>query len=252
MKYLAIIQARCGSTRLPSKVLKDLCGKTVLERMIDRVKKSKHIDELIVATTMNTEDLPIIRLVSGLNIRVFAGSSNDVLDRFYQAAKLVQPEYVVRLTSDCPVFDFKLLDEAIEELSPITDDLRMLSETFPDGLDLEILRYSVLEDMWRKAVLQSEREHVTLYIKNHIDNYNVQDFVCKLGNLHDQRWTIDEPEDLQFIKALYKYFAPKWDFTMKEIYELLLVRPDIEEINKGFIRNEGLLKSLASDRVFKD
>jgi spore coat polysaccharide biosynthesis protein SpsF (cytidylyltransferase family) len=249
MKYLAMIQARCGSMRFPSKVLKDLCGKTVLERMIDRVQKSKYIDELIVVTTINTEDLPIIRLVSGLGLRVFAGSSGDVLDRFYQAAKLIQPEFIIRLTADCPVFDFNLLDEAIEALSPSTDDLRMLSETFPDGLDLEILRYSVLEDIWRNAKLLSEREHVTLYIKNHLDKYNVQDFVCKLGNLHDQRWTIDEPEDLLFIETLYKHFTPKWDFTMAEIYELLLVRPDIKAINKGFIRNEGLLKSLAHDTV---
>jgi spore coat polysaccharide biosynthesis protein SpsF len=252
MKYLAMIQARCGSKRFPSKVLKNLCGKTVLERMIDRVNKSQRIDEIIVLTTLNIEDLPIISLVSGLGLRVFAGSSEDVLDRFYQAAKLIKPEYIIRLTADCPLFDYQTLDEAIEIISPSTDDLRMLSETFPDGLDLEILRYSVLEDIWRSAKLLSEREHVTLYIRNHLEKYNVQDFVCKLGNLHDQRWTIDEPEDFMFIEAIYKHFAPRWDFTMKEILEFLLVRPDIEEINKGFIRNEGLIKSLAQDALMNN
>lgn len=249
MNFLAMIQARCGSTRLPGKVLKDLQGKTALERVIDRVSKAKLVDEVMVVTSLNIEDLPIVKLVSSLGSRVFAGSSLDVLDRYYQAAKLLEPKYIIRITADCPVFDHQVLDMAIESLKPGTEYLGMLSETFPDGLDLEIIAFSALKTAWKSARLASEREHVTMYIKNNREQFQIQDFICPLGNLHDQRWTIDEPEDYQFIKALYDHFAPQWDFSMEEIFLYLKEHPEIREINRGLVRNEGLLKSLANDRI---
>lgn len=253
MKFLAMIQARCGSTRLPGKVLKDLCGETALQRVIERVQKSKYVDETMVVTTINVEDIPIVKLVSGLGVRVFTGSAYDVLDRYYQAAKLIKPDYVIRITADCPVFDYKLLDEAIEELKEDTDYMGSLSETFADGLDLEIVRYEALEKAWKKACLASEREHVTLYIKNNKDQFTVQDYVCKFGNLHDQRWTIDEPEDYEFIKTIYKHFYSinKPDFLSIDILEYLQQNPDVVNINKGFIRNEGLLISLKNDKILE-
>ena len=251
MKYLVIIQARCGSTRLPEKVLKDIEGKTALEQMLSRVSRSKSIDEIIVATTMNREDIPIVNLVSSLGYRVFAGSSDDVLDRYYQAAKLLCPEYVIRLTADCPLFDWRLLDEAISELKDDTDDLCSYTETFPDGEDLEIVRFSVLEEMWKNARLASEREHVTLYVKKHPEIYKLQNYECKLGNLKDERWTLDESGDLDLIRAVYKHFAPRTDFSMTEIYRYLQDNPEIRNLNQKYIRNEGLLKSLAEDRVVK-
>ena len=249
MKFLVIIQARCGSTRLPSKVLKDVEGKTALEQMLGRVSRSAKADEIMVATTIHAEDLSIINLVSGLGYRVFAGSSDDVLDRYYQAAKLIRPEYVIRLTADCPLFDWRLLDEAIDELKEDSDDLCSYTETFPDGEDLEIIRFSVLEEMWRKALLASEREHVTLYVKKRPETYKLQNYECKLGNLKKGRWTLDEPEDLELIRAVYRHFAPKTDFSMEEIYYFLQEHPEIREINQKYIRNEGLLKSLAEDRM---
>ena len=136
MKYLVMIQARCGSTRLPNKVLKDLCGKPALQRMIERVQKSRMIDEVMVITSIEKNNLPILRLCSDLGVRVGVGSENDVLDRFYQTAKLLKPEYVIRLTADCPCFDATLLDQAISELEPDSDYMGMLSESFADGLDL--------------------------------------------------------------------------------------------------------------------
>ena len=248
MKFVAMIQARYGSSRLPGKILMDLCGKTALERMLDRVKCSKHVDEIIVLTSFNPEDIATVKLVSGLGLRVFAGSSHDVLDRYYQAAKLIKPEYIIRLTADCPVFDPIVLDKAIESLKPDTDYLGMLSETFPDGLDLEIVKYSVLEQAWKNADLTSEREHVTLYIKNNKDKFAVQDYVCPLGNLNNQRWTIDEPEDYEMIKALYEYFAPDALFGMESTYSFLQENPGVASINSIHIRNEGLLISLKNDR----
>lgn len=249
MKYLAIIQARCGSSRLPSKVLKKIEGKTALEQMLGRVSRSAWVDEIIVATTLNKEDIPIVNLVSSLGYRVYAGNSEDVLDRYYQAAKLIQPEYVIRLTADCPLFDWRVLDRAITSMRPETDDLLMLSETFPDGQDLEILRFSVLQSMWKKARLASEREHVTLYIKNHLDQFVVQDYSCELGNMNAERWTLDEAEDLEMIRAVYKAFAPRTDFSMEEIFAFLNEHPEVRLLNQGIVRNEGLLKSLENDRV---
>lgn len=251
MKFLAIIQARCGSSRLPAKVLKDLCGKTALEHVIERVKKSKYVDEVMVATTINKEDIPIVQLVSSIGTRVFAGSSQDVLDRYFQAAKLLQPEYVIRITADCPVFDAKILDDAIEKLKPETEYMAALSETLADGLDLEIVRFESLKLAWSKAQLASEREHVTLYIKNNRNQFLIQDYESILGNLYDERWTIDEPDDYLFIKNIYEYFyrMGKRDFDSVDILDYLNKNPEIREINRGFIRNEGLLISLKNDRI---
>lgn len=253
MKFLAIIQARCGSSRLPAKVLKDLCGKTALERVIDRVKKSKYVDEVMIATTINKEDIPIVQLVSQLGIRVFVGSSQDVLDRYYQAAKLLCPEYVIRITADCPVFDADILDDAIEKLKPETDYMAALSETLADGLDLEIMRFEVLKRAWSEAQLASEREHVTMYIKNNKNLFQIQDYKSPLGNLHEERWTIDEPEDYLFIKKIYEHFYKlgREDFDSKDILLYLDKNPEIRDMNRGFIRNEGLLISLKNDRIVK-
>lgn len=253
MKFLAIIQARCGSSRLPSKVLKDLCGKTALERVIERVERSKYVDEVMVATTLNKEDIPIVQLVSSMGKRVFAGNALDVLDRYYQAAKLIRPEYVIRITADCPVFDAGLLDDAISKLKPETDYMAALSETMADGLDLEIIRFDILKLAWKEAQLASEREHVTMYIKNNRDKFQVQDYESPLGNLHEERWTIDEPEDYLFIKNVYEHFEKegKEYFDSKDILEYLDANPEVRKINQGFIRNEGLLISLENDRIVK-
>ena len=248
MKFLVIIQARCGSTRLPDKVLKLIQGKTCLELMLNRVSKSKIIDEIIVATTINKEDMKIVNLVSNLGYRVFVGSSNDVLDRYYQCAKLIKPEYVIRLTSDCPLFDYRVLDEAISELKPDTDYLTELSETFPDGQDIEIMKYSVLEETWENADMASEREHVTLYIRNHKEKYKIQDFVCKIGNLNKERWTLDEPKDFELISNVYNHFLPNNDFTMKEVYDYLQSHQEVHAINNMINRNEGLAKSIREDK----
>jgi len=248
---LVIIQARCGSSRLPGKVLKDIYDKTALERMIDRVKKSQSIDEIIIATTINKEDIEIVKLISLLDLRIFIGSSDDVLDRYYQVAKLVKPQYVIRLTSDCPLFDYEILDDAIKTFEDKKCDyLGMISETFPDGLDLEIMKYEALETAWKQADLISEREHVTLYIKNHPELFDIFDYKCSQGNLKHMRWTLDESEDLIFIQAVYKYFINlgKDYFSMNEILEFLDKNPEVANINNKFIRNEGLIKSLRNDK----
>lgn len=151
MKYIAMIQARCGSSRLPDKVLKDLSGKTDLQWVIERVQRSKSMDEVMVVTSMEKNNLPLIRLCAELNVRVFAGSEEDVLDRYYQAAKLLKPDYVVRITADCPLFDWRYLDMAVKEMEADTDYMAGLTESFPDGEDIEIITYDALKQSWVKA-----------------------------------------------------------------------------------------------------
>ena len=191
MKYLAMIQARCGSTRLPNKVLKDLCGKPALQRMIERVQKSKMVDEVVVVTSIERNNLPILNLCSEIGIRVGIGSEDDVLDRFYQTAKLLKPEYVIRLTADCPCFDAELLDMALSGMDEDADYMGMLSESFADGLDLEIMKFPALEKSWKEAEHSFEREHVTQYIVRHPEKFKLQDFKSPIGYFGDNRWTVD-------------------------------------------------------------
>ncbi len=249
MKYLVIIQARCGSSRLPNKILKELGGKPDLQRVIERVRRSKYVDEVIVATTLNKEDVPVVKFVSDLGYRVFAGSSDDVLDRYYQVAKLIKPEYVVRITADCPVIDPEILDDAISKMTPEDDYCAALTETLADGLDIEIVKYASLEKAWNEATLASEREHVTLYIKNHPELFQIRDYECTFANLHNERWTLDEEDDYRLLCEIYNHFMEvgKEDFSAKDIYEFLNANPKLREINAGIMRNEGLKISLEND-----
>lgn len=252
MKYLAIIQARCGSTRLPNKVLKDLCGKPVLQRMIERVKLSKMIDEVMVVTSIEKDNLPILRLCADLDVRVGIGSEEDVLDRFYQTAKLLKPEYVIRLTADCPCFDAELLDVAIQGMDQSKDYCGMTSESFADGLDLEIMKFSALEKAWREARHSFEREHVTQYMIRHPEIFEQMDFKSPIGYFGNHRWTVDEPEDFELVSKIYGHFVEEChreDFGYKDILAFLDKNPEIMAINQKYTRNEGLEKSIREDRI---
>lgn len=251
MKHLIIIQARCGSSRLPGKVLKDLCGKTALERVIERCQQARSVDEVVVATTSNKQDLKIVKLVSAMKVRVFVGSSGDVLDRYYQVAKLLRPEYIIRITSDCPMIDPDIIDDMVDTMHSDSDYIAGISETLADGLDVEIMTYAALKKSWKEATLAHEREHVTMYIKNHPELFKIQDYRCKLGNLHDHRWTLDEPEDYEMLRRSYIALLDmgKENFRTKDVLEMLGMHPEILKINKGFIRNEGLQISLKNDHI---
>lgn len=253
MKYLAMIQARCGSTRLPNKVLKDLCGKPVLQRMIERVRKSKLVNEVIVVTSIEKNNLPILSLCANLDIRVGIGSEDDVLDRFYQTAKLLKPKYVVRLTADCPCFDAGLLDAALQEMNEDADYCgNAANGTFADGLDFEIMKFSALEKTWRESIHTFEREHVTQYIVRHPNLFKVQDYQSPIGYFGNYRWTVDESEDFEVVSLIYNHFQ-KTDigdaFTYKDILEYLNMHPEITDINRMYSRNEGLEKSIREDHI---
>ena len=252
MKFLAMIQARCGSTRLPNKVLMNLAGKSALQRTIERVSQSNYVEEVIVVTSIEKDNLQIVKLCCELGIRVFVGSENDVLDRFYQAAKLLNPEYLIRVTADCPLYDARLLDHAIEQLESNTDYAGQFGiETYADGLDIEITKFSALEKSWYEAKLQSEREHVTQYIRKHPDLFCLKEIRCPIPNLKDERWTLDEKEDYLVIKAIYDYFSEIGNNnpTSVQVLNFLNENEEIHRYNKKFARNEGLMKSLQCDSL---
>ena len=252
MKYLVMIQARCGSTRLPNKVLKDLCGKPALQRMIERVQRSTLADEVMVVTSINRENLPILALCASIGVRAGVGAEDDVLDRYYQTAKLIRPEYVIRLTADCPCFDAELLDLALQEMAEDTDYMGMTSESFADGLDLEIMKFSALERAWKEADHSFEREHVTQYIIRHPELFRLQNFESPVGYFGDHRWTVDEPEDFELVKKVYEHFELELgrdDFGYRDILDFLNSHPEIKELNRMYTRNEGLAKSIREDRI---
>lgn len=246
MKFLVIIQARCGSTRLKNKVLLPLNGKPSLQRVVERVQKSQYIDGIVVATSIDKQNLPIVKLCADLDVNVFVGSENDVLDRYYQAAKLFSPEYVIRITGDCPLIDPKIIDNAIEKLEPETDYLGMLSESFADGLDVEIFRFSALKRAWKEASLMSQREHITQYIIHNPDIFILQDYTSGIEGFGKKRWTVDESEDYEFMQKIYRHFGDN-DFSYLDVLEYLKQNPSLEAINSKYARNEGLAISLAND-----
>ncbi len=251
MNTVAIIQARVSSTRLPGKILKKIEGKTILEHVIDRVKAAQNLDDIIVATTVRKEDLEIVKLCASLGISVFCGSEDDVLDRYYQAARLFKVNHVVRITSDCPLIDFKIIDDVTDLYFKEKVDYvsNTIPETFPDGEDVEVFSFKALKTAWKNAKMSSEREHVTPYLKNNPKIFRTVNFKCKIY-LADKRWTIDEPEDFEFIRIVYENLYPQdLLFGMDKILLFLKKHPEVKRINKNIIRNEGYLKSLKEDKL---
>ncbi len=225
----------------------------MLFHVIQRVKKSKLIEDIVVATTKKKEDLEIVKIAKKCGVRDFRGSEDDVLDRFYQAAKVAKAESIVRITADCPLIDPVVVDKVIEHfLSGCYDYAsNTLKRTYPDGLDTEVFTYKVLERAWKNAKWASEREHVTPYIIKHPEMF-------RLGNVENEkdlsymRWCVDTERDLKFVRAVYRHlYKKKKVFLMDDILKLLERRPEIMAINKGIPTNEGYLKSLREDRIVR-
>lgn len=251
MKIVAIIQARVGSTRLPKKVLLYLEGKTVLERVIERVTASKLINDVVIATTVNKDDLEIVKICSSNGVSVYCGSEDDVLDRYFQAARLLKADHIVRITADCPLIDPTVISEVIEfHLHKKADyTSNTFKETYPDGQDVEIFTFETLMKAWKNASLASEREHVTPYIRKNPDVFKLLNLEYK-DNLSQKRWTLDNPEDYVFIKIIYNNLYHKNPlFGMKEIMKFINENPEIERINQHIVRNEGYLKSITEDKI---
>jgi spore coat polysaccharide biosynthesis protein SpsF (cytidylyltransferase family) len=246
MKVAAFIQARMGSSRLPGKVLAKLGGIEALGHVVARTNASG-VDETFVLTTLSPLDLPIVRYCAEHGVRVSCGSENDVLDRYWQTARLVDAEHVLRITADCPILDPRIVREVVDlHLSSGADyTSNTLPECYPDGLDCEIFRGTVLERAWREARLPSEREHVTPYMKKNPGLFRLVSLKSP-ENLNHMRWTLDTPDDLEFLSRIFQELGTGI-FGMDEVLSLLRKRPELESINGGQIRNEGYLKSLGED-----
>lgn len=240
-----------GSTRLSGKVLREVCGRTLLSLQIERLKYSKEIDGIVVATTNKKIDDDIYKECEKNYVFCYRGSESDVLDRYYQTAKynnMKDDDGIVRITGDCPLIDPFIVDEVIRLFKRSNADYASNVEppTYPDGLDTEVFKFSALRKAWQNAKLKSEREHVTTYILNNeyfkrVNLKNKRDISCL-------RWTLDEYEDYKLIKFIYEKMYKKDSlFIMKDILNLMDQYPEIYNINRKYTRNEGLQKSLAND-----
>jgi spore coat polysaccharide biosynthesis protein SpsF len=248
---LAILQARFSSSRLPGKVLKPILGKPMLLHQIERVQHSKMIDKLVVATSVDSSDDNIEKMCIDNNIEIFRGNLNNVLDRFYQCSKCYDPSHIVRLTGDCPVTDWQVIDQAIESHLSTESDYtsNILPPTYPDGMDVEIAKMSALKEAWKCAVLPSELEHVMPYIRNNLKfkKFNLE---CE-KDLSEHRWTVDNSEDFEFIERVYEeLYLDNNKFNARDILRLLERNPHIKDTNYHIMRNEGALKSYEEDKEF--
>ena len=259
-RTIAIIQARMSSTRLPGKVLREIAGEPMLARVIERARRAKLVDEVVLATTTDPSDDPVAEFCAERGYNFTRGSLNDVLDRYYQAAKEYKAEVIVRLTADCPVLDPDVVDETIQVLGisnqglGVTDEMPFafvtnrlpppMGRSFPIGLDTEVCTFTALERAWKEATEKHQREHVMPYfyedtalttdhsrlatgisprgfkiaLVNHVPDY---------GSL---RWTVDTPEDLEFIRQVFARFD-RDDFGWKDILALLEKEPALAKIN---------------------
>lgn len=246
---LLIIQARMGSTRLPGKVLKSIKGQTLLEIQQMRIKPSKLVDEIIIATTLNKEDDAVELFCKQKNINCFRGSDWDVLDRYYQAAKKFNPTNIIRVTSDCPLHHHSVIDFVIEEYLKSGNDYFSNSNNEPDfledGFDVEVFSFKALEMAWNEAKLLSEREHVTPYIKNS------GKFKCgwkKFNPNYQFKLSVDSENDFKAVEAIFNSFPSLADFGMDEVIEILKTKPKLLDLNKESIINSGYIKSIQNDK----
>lgn len=255
MKILAITQARYGSTRLPAKILKEVNGQTLLEIHLRRILKSKLINKLKIATTDEDGSKYIVDVANKVGVEYFKGSVEDVLSRFYGTAEKEAPDYVVRLTSDCPLIDPKVIDDTIQFcIDNGCDYARTDASCFPDGLDTEVFKFSALVRAYKEANLSSEREHVTPYIWKNSSAWGGDKFISiKLQNkdgvydASEYRITIDEPEDFEVIKAIIEALGT--DKSWKEYIDYLIAHGEIKSLNSKFGYNEGYEKSIKNDKV---
>jgi len=242
---LAIVQARMGSSRLPGKSLADIEGHPMLWHVVERVRRAQLVHKVVVATSDKIADDPIAEFCEREGILCFRGSEDDVLDRFYQAAKEHSGEVLVRVTADCPLIDPSVIDRVVERYERGSFDYvsNVMRCTYPDGLDAEVFSISALERAWREAQKLSEREHVTPYLRSgKFRTANVESDLPVSGGQY--RWTVDEPPDLEFVRRVYSAFAGNGGFGFHDVFRLLKERPDVATAQATAISNEGYYRSL--------
>lgn len=233
MQVVAIIQARMGSTRLPGKVMELIAGETMLARVVKRTRRASLIDSVVVATTMERMDELIVEECNKLEAPVFRGKEDDVLDRYYRTALACHAENVVRITADCPLIDPVEIDKVVKEFLNQKPDYasNSLERTYPRGLDTEVMTIGALAKAWQEAPEYYQRAHVTPYIYQNPKLFKL----CSVKADEDystHRWTVDTPEDLAFVQAVYQQFGNGDGFCWKDVLEVLEREPQLMELNR--------------------
>jgi spore coat polysaccharide biosynthesis protein SpsF len=241
---LAILQARSSSTRFPNKVLADLGGQPMILQQIKRLKRSKLIDKLVVATTTDPSDDQLVELLHGQGISFYRGSLDNVMKRFIDVIQNEKPDIVVRLTADCPLADARVIDLVIQEHISSGSEYtsNTLKPTYPDGLDVECFVPITLQNIYDSNPSEIECEHVTYGLYNRPDfcsTHSVEQEVDR-SNL---RWTVDLPEDLDFVRAVYSAFEPDcYSFGQEDLVEMAQTRPEFHRTNTILERNASLIE----------
>ncbi len=240
MKIVAIIQARINSSRLPNKVLHDLSGKSLLEHVVLRLKPSKKINKIVVATTTRLHDDQIEDLCKRLEIDCYRGSETNVLERYFEASELFKADIIIRITADDPFKDYRIIDNAIDILIEKKLDFVCNNNppTFPEGLDVEVITFEALRNSYLNATTDFQREHVTQYIHQNQSKYKIYN-IQNASNLSDYRWTIDTLEDLTFARKVYdKLYVNNKIFLTEQILALLQNEPALQLINANVAKSD--------------
>lgn len=251
MKIGAIVQVRMSSSRLPGKVMMKIDSKhPVLYYVITQLQVSKLLDEIVVATSTREEDDVIVDYVNNLDISYLRGSSEDVLDRYYQCAKKFSFSVIVRITSDCPLIDPTIVDKVIEKFKldsyDVVTNSRPFARTFPQGTDVEVFSFQALEKAWKNAKKPSEREHVTPYFYNNESDFKIY-YLDHSEDFSHLRWCVDRMLDLELVRKIVSKIK-KRPILMTHILDLFSKEPHLQDINKDYIVDEGGLKSLEEDK----
>jgi spore coat polysaccharide biosynthesis protein SpsF len=250
LRCVAIIQARVASTRLPGKALLDIAGRPMVAHVIDRALAIDGVDGVILATTKDAADDALADFARQRGIPCTRGSEHDVLDRFHQAITEHPADVIVRVTADCPLLDPRVSGLVVAEYQRRAGEVEYVSNvhppTYPDGLDTEVFSTQALERAWRDADGTSDREHVTSYIWRNAGTFRLGNVAAEPSRAH-LRWTVDEPADLEFVRAVYARLRAREIFGMDAVIDLLDAEPELARINAGLDRNEGYARSLRAD-----
>ena len=236
---VALVQARMGSTRLPGKVLRAIVGKPMIELLLARLSQSSELDEIVVAASEEVKNDKLQSVVESLNYKCTRGSEKNVLNRFYESAKSVGADVIVRITGDCPLVDPTLVDECIRSYKDSDVDYfsNIDPATYPDGLDIEVMSFESIERANNETDSEFDREHVTPYIRNS-DSFS-KSSIQYVKDLSTQRWSVDEPEDLIVVTNVFEHFSPNLYFDWKQVLELRRSQPKLFQANRQIKNNEG-------------
>jgi|TARA_B100000315_G_C14536485_1_gene568708 spore coat polysaccharide biosynthesis protein SpsF len=252
-KIVAIIQARMGSTRLPGKVLKEVQGVPLLGIMMSRVERSEMLNEIVIATSSLPMDDQIEEFCQENGYECFRGSENDVLSRYFHCATKYHVDIIVRLTADCPLIDPIVIDDVVKiyvenDYDYVANTAPPEGLTYPEGMDVEIFSFQLLERAAREAQKPSEREHVTHYFWKNSKSFST--YRLDLDNdFSVYRLTVDYPEDLEVIKEIVHVLYQREPlFSMYDMIKFLDANPSIKEKNSCFRLNAGWQSSYNKDK----